>query len=88
MLSLANTYSIEEVEDFVQRVYKLLEKKKRSFARNLKWMEWLSLSAMKKESMFELLRVETGKKGTISPAICVRSTPFLLSFQVLIFPMF
>lgn len=36
MMSLANTYSKEELEDFVKRVYKLLEKKEVAFCCELK----------------------------------------------------
>ena len=36
MLSLANTYSTEEMEDFIKRIYKLTEKEKISFCTELK----------------------------------------------------
>jgi DNA ligase (NAD+) len=36
MLSLANTYSLDEVEDFINRVYKLLQRKDISFTTELK----------------------------------------------------
>jgi DNA ligase (NAD+) len=50
MLSLANTYSREEIQDFVNRIYKLLEKKDVTFCSELK-MDGIAVS----------LRYEKGK---------------------------
>lgn len=63
MLSLANTYSEEEVEQFVERVYKLLERRKVTFAAEVK-MDGTAVSILYRDGL--LARAVTrgnGKKG-------------------------
>ncbi len=48
MLSLANTYSKEEIEDFITRIQKLLGKKILLFRLSSKWMELPSQLPLKK----------------------------------------
>lgn len=51
MLSLANTYSREELEDFVKRIYKLSEKKEVAFSCELK-MDGIAISAIYDKGQF------------------------------------
>lgn len=63
MLSLANTYSKEELEDFIKRVHKLLEKKEAAFCAELK-MDGVAISVRYEKGIF--VRAVTrgdGKKG-------------------------
>jgi DNA ligase (NAD+) len=63
MLSLANTYSREEIEDFIARMHKLLERKDVSISAELK-MDGVAISARYEKGLF--VRGVTrgdGKKG-------------------------
>ncbi len=51
MLSLANTYSKEEIEDFIRRIQKLVEKKHFAFTAELK-MDGIAISATFKKGVF------------------------------------
>ena len=63
MLSLANTYSAEEVEDFVQRVHKLLEKNQEVFCSELK-MDGVAVSVRYENGIYvRALTRGDGKKG-------------------------
>jgi DNA ligase (NAD+) len=63
MMSLANTYSEEEMGDFVKRVHKLLEKTKVSFCCELK-MDGVALSLLYKKGHFvHALTRGNGKVG-------------------------
>lgn len=63
MMSLANTYSEEEVDDFLKRVYKLLEKKDVSFCSELK-MDGIAISIRyKKGRFFRALTRGNGRRG-------------------------
>lgn len=63
MLSLANTYSEEEVEDFIKRVYKLVEKKGISFCAELK-MDGTAISLRyKKGRLFQAVTRGNGRIG-------------------------
>jgi DNA ligase (NAD+) len=63
MLSLANTYSQEEVEDFVKRVYKLLESRKMSFCAELK-MDGVAVAVRYEEGAYvQAVTRGDGKKG-------------------------
>jgi DNA ligase (NAD+) len=63
MLSLANTYSSEEVDDFIQRMHKLLEKKDISFSCELK-MDGIAITAIYKNGIFtQGITRGDGKKG-------------------------
>lgn len=63
MLSLANTYSKEEVEDFIHRMHKLLEKKEISFSCELK-MDGIAITAIYKNGVFtQGITRGDGKKG-------------------------
>jgi DNA ligase (NAD+) len=63
MLSLANTYSKEELEDFVKRMHKLVERKEIAFSCELK-MDGIAISVIYENGMYS--RAVTrgdGKKG-------------------------
>jgi DNA ligase (NAD+) len=63
MLSLANTYSKEEVEDFIHRMHKLLEKKDINFSCELK-MDGIAITAIYKNgAFFQGITRGDGKKG-------------------------
>ncbi|OGN64985.1 MAG: DNA ligase (NAD(+)) LigA, partial [Chlamydiae bacterium RIFCSPHIGHO2_12_FULL_49_9] len=63
MMSLANTYSEEEVEDFIKRVHKLLEKKEVSFCCELK-LDGTAISlTYKKGKLAHALTRGNGKVG-------------------------
>lgn len=63
MMSLANTYSEEEVGDFIKRVYKLLEKKEVDFCCELK-MDGTAISLRyKKGRLFHALTRGNGRMG-------------------------
>lgn len=63
MMSLANTYSEEEVGDFLKRVYKILEKKDVAFCSELK-MDGTAISLRyKKGKLFHALTRGNGKMG-------------------------
>ncbi len=63
MMSLANTYSEEEVGDFIKRVHKLLEKKEVSFCAELK-MDGTAISLLYKEGhLVHALTRGNGKVG-------------------------
>jgi DNA ligase (NAD+) len=63
MLSLANTYSKEELEDFVQRVHKLLGKKEVPFCAELK-MDGVAVSVRYEKGIYvRALTRGDGKKG-------------------------
>ncbi|MGE5196395.1 MAG: NAD-dependent DNA ligase LigA, partial [Anaerolineae bacterium] len=63
MLSLANTYSTEELEDFVNRVHKLLERKHVVFCAELK-MDGVAVSVRYEKGLFvRALTRGDGKKG-------------------------
>jgi DNA ligase (NAD+) len=63
MLSLANTYSREEVEDFIKRVHKLLENRKVSFCAELK-MDGVAVSVRYEKGLFvQAVTRGDGKKG-------------------------
>jgi DNA ligase (NAD+) len=63
MLSLANTYSKEELEDFVKRVHKLLERKGVDFCAELK-MDGVAVSVRYEKGIFvRALTRGDGKKG-------------------------
>ncbi|HSX13618.1 MAG TPA: NAD-dependent DNA ligase LigA [Chlamydiales bacterium] len=63
MLSLANTYSAEEVGDFLKRVYKLLEKNEVDFYCELK-MDGTAVSLRyKKGKLFHALTRGNGREG-------------------------
>ena len=81
MLSLANTYSQEELEDFVQRVYKLLEKKHISFCAELK-MDGVAVSVRYEKGLYvRALTRGDGKKGDDITANMrtIKSLPLQLS---------
>ncbi|NNM43407.1 MAG: NAD-dependent DNA ligase LigA [Chlamydiae bacterium] len=63
MLSLANTYSDEELQDFVERVYKLLETQKVEFCAELK-MDGVAVTLRYEKGVFvRALTRGDGKKG-------------------------
>jgi len=63
MLSLANTYSKEELEDFIKRVHKLLEKKDIPFCAELK-MDGVAVSVRYEKGKYvRALTRGDGKKG-------------------------
>lgn len=63
MLSLANTYSKEEVEDFIKRVHKLLGKTHVDFCAELK-MDGVAVTAIYEKGVFvQALTRGDGKKG-------------------------
>lgn len=63
MMSLANTYSEEEVSDYLNRVHKLLEKKEVDFCCELK-MDGTAISLRyKKGKLFHALTRGNGRKG-------------------------
>ncbi len=63
MLSLANTYSREEVEDYIHRMHKLLEKKDIAFSCELK-MDGIAITAIYKKGVFSQgITRGDGKKG-------------------------
>lgn len=63
MLSLDNTYKEEEIEEFIARVYKLLEKKEVSFCAELK-MDGVAVSVRyEKGILVQALTRGDGKKG-------------------------
>jgi len=63
MLSLANTYSEDELQDFIERVYKLLEKKHVPFSAELK-MDGVAVSVRyEKGILCRALTRGDGKKG-------------------------
>ncbi len=63
MLSLANTYSLEEVEDFMERVYKGLDRHHPHFCIELK-MDGIAISATYKKGVFvQGLTRGDGRKG-------------------------
>lgn len=63
MLSLANTYSREEVDDFISRMHKLVEKKNLSFCCELK-MDGVAISATYERGMFvQGITRGDGRKG-------------------------
>lgn len=80
MLSLANTYNREEVEDFINRVHKLLEKRDVAFTVELK-IDGLSISVFYENGIF--VRAVTrgdGKKGddVTANVKTIRSLPLQL----------
>jgi DNA ligase (NAD+) len=84
MLSLANTYSEEELEQFVERVYKLLERRKVTFAAEVK-MDGTAVSILYKDGL--LARGVTrgnGKKGDDVTANIrtIKSLPLCLKNKV------
>lgn len=63
MLSLANTYSQEELEDFVKRVHKLLGKREVNFCAELK-MDGVAVTVRYEEGVFvQALTRGDGRKG-------------------------
>ncbi|MCX6991223.1 MAG: NAD-dependent DNA ligase LigA [Chlamydiae bacterium] len=81
MLSLANTYSREEIEDFIDRIHKLLEHKSVSFCAELK-MDGVAITARYERGVF--VRGVTrgdGKKGDDVTANMrtIRSIPLTLT---------
>ncbi len=63
MMSLANTYSEDEVDDFLNRVYKLLEKKNVTFCSDLK-VDGTAISIRyKKGKFFRALTRGNGRRG-------------------------
>lgn len=63
MLSLANTYSKQELEEYVQRVHKLMERKDVTFCAELK-MDGVAVSVRYEEGIFvRALTRGDGKKG-------------------------
>lgn len=63
MLSLANTYSEEEIKDFIERVHKLLEKKDVTFCCELK-MDGVAVSVRYEKGLYvRALTRGDGKKG-------------------------
>ena len=81
MLSLANTYSPEEIEDFIERVHKLLEHKSVTFCAELK-MDGVAITARYERGVF--VRGVTrgdGKKGDDVTANLrtIRSIPLTLT---------
>jgi DNA ligase (NAD+) len=63
MLSLANTYNREEVEDFISRMHKLVEKKNLAFSCELK-MDGVAISAVYENGVFvQGITRGDGKKG-------------------------
>ncbi len=63
MLSLANTYSREEVEDFIKRMHKLLEKTDLAFSCELK-MDGIAITAIYRNGIFtQGITRGDGKKG-------------------------
>lgn len=80
MLSLANTYSQEEVEEFVRRVYKLLERTDVSFCAELK-MDGVAICARYEQGRFVRgLTRGDGKRGddVTSNLKTIRSLPLQL----------
>jgi len=81
MMSLANTYSEEEVDDFVEKVHKLLEKKKVDFCCELK-MDGTAISLRYKHGkLFHALTRGNGSKGDDVTANIktIKSIPLTLS---------
>ena len=65
MLSLSNTYSKEEIEEFIQRVYKLLEKENVGFSCELK-MDGTAISLRyEKGNLVKAITRGNGKKGDV-----------------------
>jgi DNA ligase (NAD+) len=81
MLSLANTYSKEEVDDFIKRVHKLLGKSSIEFCAELK-MDGVAVTAIYEKGIFvQALTRGDGKKGDDITANLktIRSVPLELS---------
>ncbi|NDD58512.1 MAG: NAD-dependent DNA ligase LigA [Chlamydiae bacterium] len=81
MLSLANTYSKEEVEDFVERVHKLLNQTQVAFCAELK-MDGIAISARFEDGFFVRgITRGDGKKGDdiTDNMKTIRSLPLKLS---------
>jgi len=84
MLSLANTYSREEVEDFIERVYKLLGRSRVTFCAELK-MDGVAVSVRYEKGIFvQALTRGDGKKGDDVTANMktIRSVPLELTGDV------
>ena len=84
MLSLANTYSREEVEDFIKRVHKLLGRSHAVFCAELK-MDGVAVSVRYEEGVFvQALTRGDGKKGDDVTANMktIRSVPLELTCDV------
>lgn len=81
MMSLANTYSEEEVGDFIKRVYKLLERKEVDFCCELK-MDGTAISLRYKNGkLFHALTRGNGKMGDDVTANIktIKSIPIVLA---------
>lgn len=81
MMSLSNTYSEEEISDFVARVHKLLEKRDSAFCCELK-MDGTAISLRyKKGKLFHALTRGNGKTGDDVTANIrtIRSIPLVLN---------
>ncbi len=81
MLSLDNTYSAEELESYIQRVHKLLEKKEVPFCAELK-MDGVAVSVLyEKGILVQALTRGDGKKGDDITANMrtIRSVPLQLT---------
>lgn len=81
MLSLDNTYNQEELEDFIERVYKLLEKKQVPFCTELK-MDGVAVSIRYEKGVYvRALTRGDGKKGDdiTSNMRTLRSVPLELT---------
>lgn len=84
MLSLANTYSPQEVEDFVERVYKLLERKSVVFCTELK-MDGLAIAVKYKDG--KLYSALTRGNGVLGDEVTanvktIRSLPLRLKKNI------
>ncbi len=81
MMSLANTYSEEEVGDFIKRVEKLIEKKEIAFCAELK-MDGVAISLRYKQGkLLHALTRGNGKEGDVVTANIktIQSLPLQLS---------
>jgi DNA ligase (NAD+) len=81
MLSLDNTYKEEEINDFIARIHKLLEKKEVSFCTELK-MDGVAISVRYEKGIFvQALTRGDGKKGDDITANMrtIRSVPLELT---------
>ena len=81
MLSLDNTYNSEELEDFIKRVHKLLEKSEVSFCTELK-MDGVAVSVRYEKGIYtRALTRGDGKKGDdiTSNMRTIRSVPLQLT---------
>jgi DNA ligase (NAD+) len=81
MLSLTNTYSESELEDFVARVHKLLEKKSVAFCAELK-MDGVAMTVLYEKGVFKrALTRGDGKKGddVTANVKTIRGVPLELS---------